>query len=134
MFKKKTRDKYTIESWKFFLPNQKSLRQKSDVWLFNQIFVSGPCRNSFRIDIDVSLNVTSKKKLTVSIYFFKNYQTHNTLMKSKLKATNVAYRCNCPLRDGISCHKPIFYIGHNSTSISRRIIGHLSDMITIKKI
>ena len=71
------------------------------------------------------------KKLKVIIYY-KNRKTSSLVMKNNisqkttaLKQTNVVYDFHC--KTGDCATREVHYIGHTSTSLSRRLTMHLQD-------
>ena len=74
----------------------------------------------------------------IKLIYYNKFKTSNLVIRNNsppsigvLKKTNVIYKFKCPLGDCISDNNNNIYVGLTSTTLSRRVIMHLSDTSSI---
>ena len=80
----------------------------------------------------IQKNVTPKTGVKVDLkIYYRNRKTSNLIMRNNLnkdtmlQKTNVVYRWTCPDEDCKLRDKPVDYIGHTTTTLSRRMTMNL---------
>ena len=79
----------------------------------------------------VKANVTPTENNTVSLrIYYRSTQASSLVMRNNLnktnfmKSTNIVYRFTCPYEDCQPRDSPVCYVGHTTTTLSRRLTYH----------